>query len=116
MGTQLWGPSFWKTLHYACMYDTVTPEFVVSFANALPCAECRVHFHQILVATPFPGNEKNFEWSVDVHNQVNARLGKPTISVEKATELLTNQSNVSFVYLALALTILLTIFLFLRRR
>jgi hypothetical protein len=49
----------------------------------LPCFWCRLHFSQVLAEYPIPDTEV-FKWSVDVHNLVNERLGKPVVSFEEA--------------------------------
>jgi hypothetical protein len=45
---------------------------------------CRQHFEQVLVENPIPEAGDFFKWSVDVHNIVNKRLGKPEVSYEDA--------------------------------
>jgi hypothetical protein len=50
----------------------------------IPCLSCRQHFEQVLVENPVPEAGDFFAWSVDVHNIVNKRLGKPEFSYEDA--------------------------------
>lgn len=50
----------------------------------IPCLSCRQHFEQVLVENPIPESDDFFKWSVDVHNIVNKRLGKPEVSYEDA--------------------------------
>lgn len=85
MGVQpdVWGPNLWGALHTVCLAGTVTPEFVQEFARVIPCQICATDFAVILSQTPFSETDP-FEWSVRVHNQVNQKLGKPVVSVEKA--------------------------------
>jgi hypothetical protein len=51
----------------------------------LPCFWCRVHFSQVLAENPIPDTDV-FKWSVDVHNIVNEKLGKPLMTFEDALE------------------------------
>ena len=82
-----WGPHFWMTLHVACLgcqdYKALT-EFVEGYMYIIPCLSCRQHFEQVLVENPIPEAGDFFKWSVDVHNIVNKRLGKPEVSYEDA--------------------------------
>lgn len=82
-----WGPHFWATLHIACLgcqdYKALA-EFVEGYVYIIPCLSCRQHFEQVLVDNPVPETGDFFKWSVDVHNIVNKRLGKPEFSYEAA--------------------------------
>jgi hypothetical protein len=82
-----WGPHFWMTLHIACLgcqdYKALS-EFVEGYIYIIPCLTCREHFEQVLVENPVPEAGDFFKWSVDVHNIVNKRLGKPEFSYEDA--------------------------------
>lgn len=82
-----WGPHFWMTLHIACLgcQDAkVLVDFVEGYKEIIPCLSCREHFEQVLVDNPVPEADDLFKWSVDVHNIVNKRLGKPEFSYEDA--------------------------------
>jgi hypothetical protein len=59
-------------------------DFVESYKEIIPCLSCREHFEQVLVENPVPEADDLFKWSVDVHNIVNRRLGKPEFSYEAA--------------------------------
>lgn len=84
------GPYFWGALHLACLYadDYKTLRaFVYSYTEVLPCPACRVHFARVLERHPFPEESDNleyFSWSVDAHNIVNSRLGKPFVTYDTA--------------------------------
>lgn len=83
----VWGPILWGAIHLTCLAGSATPEFIHAFADALPCPSCSQHFKELLNETPFPSSSDPlilFEWSVNIHNKVNARIGKPVISVEQA--------------------------------
>jgi hypothetical protein len=75
------------TLHIACLgcQDAkVLVDFVEGYKEIIPCLSCREHFEQVLVENPVPEAGDLFKWSVDVHNIVNKRLGKPEFSYEDA--------------------------------
>lgn len=82
-----WGPHFWMTLHVACLgcqdYKALA-EFVEGYVSIIPCLSCRQHFEQVLIENPVPETSNFFQWSVDVHNIVNKRLGKQEFSYEDA--------------------------------
>lgn len=88
-----WGPKAWVYLHTLAFSYPPAPTrdqrkdmhaFLVAFARTLPCPKCSAHFQQV-VHRDLPTHDAdvlscrhNFaRWTVDVHNEVNARLGKP---------------------------------------
>ena len=86
---EIWGPNLWGTLHLLCLTGTITPNFVQEFANVIPCPMCAGHFTELIIENPLPESDDPlvlFRWSVHVHNLVNARIGKPTLTVEQAVE------------------------------
>jgi hypothetical protein len=94
-----WGPHFWMTLHIACLgcqdYKALT-EFVEGYMYIIPCLSCRQHFEEVLVENPVPETGDFFKWSVDVHNIVNKRLGKPEFSYENAlANIVTSEARVN---------------------
>jgi len=85
----IWGPILWGAIHITCLTGSATPQFVSAFADALPCPACSGHFKQLLAEFPFPETKDPvilFEWSVNAHNRVNARLGKPIVTMEQALQ------------------------------
>jgi hypothetical protein len=90
------GPPLWAALHtLAFAYpEQATAQdrqwsraFVESLAHLLPCAQCRAHFQRLLEHDLPLRNATRDEfahWTVDAHNAVNARLGKPCVSYEEA--------------------------------
>ncbi|AVK76988.1 Sulfhydryl oxidase [Pandoravirus macleodensis] len=91
------GPPLWETMHYAA-FQCPEPfverapallDLVRAYAALLPCAECRGHFAALLAAHPpeeaaRAGRQAFARWTVDAHNMVNARLGKPLVTFEQA--------------------------------
>ena len=62
------------------------PAFVKAFSRSLLCPPCIDEFLTLCQAHPVntAAGPTLFEWSVDRHNEVNVRLGKPTLSVQEA--------------------------------
>lgn len=92
------GPTIWVALHtLAFQYPDVpsaaeksaAQNYVKSIATLLPCGACRTHYSQLL--TSYPANVSSraafSKWTVDAHNHVNDRLGKPRVSYDDAIEM-----------------------------
>lgn len=93
MAPSTWGFYFWGTLHLACLHKTIGPEFIIAFADALPCPACRTHFKELIVDFPPEKAEDLFEWSVMVHNEVNRRIGWPEVGLQTARDLWLSRSK-----------------------
>ncbi|KAJ3145827.1 hypothetical protein HDU89_006879 [Geranomyces variabilis] len=54
-------------------------DYIYLFARLYPCGDCARHFKLVLEAHPprVSSREAVSQWACDVHNVVNARLGKP---------------------------------------
>lgn len=50
----------------------------------MPCQLCRYEYDQSIA--DLGENSDLFRWSVDFHNKVNAKLGKPVVTYEEALE------------------------------
>jgi hypothetical protein len=49
---------------------------------------CSLHFRVLLGQYPMPLRDRElFAWSVFIHNQVNAYLGKPQVSLAQALQI-----------------------------
>ena len=90
-----WGPIVWATIHlFAFGYadqpsyseKRAAKEFYNGLPFLLPCPECRDHFREVLAAAPvepwLDDRTSLVTWTWMVHNQVNARLGKPAVTRE----------------------------------
>ncbi len=90
MKPEKWGPYYWGALHLAalgCPDAQVLRTFIECYKTVLPCISCRAHFTQVLDENPVPDSSDPmaiFKWSVDVHNIVNIRLGKPVVDYNEA--------------------------------
>lgn len=70
------GPPLWADLHATAAAGQLTPEWLEEFAARIPCGICRAHWLEMLKTHP-PRYDDQYAWSVEVHNIVNVRLGKP---------------------------------------
>ena len=93
---EVWGPSMWFMMHLAAATfpETPTPTdraqyaaFFQSLQHVLPCFGCRKGYETIINSDPtkltartFTSRAALFKWTVDVHNRVSAKLGKPVQS------------------------------------
>ena len=90
---EVWGPSMWFLMHLVAATFPLSPtsndkarytDFFTSLQAVLPCEGCRRGYNAILTTDPtrltprvLSSREALFKWTVDVHNRVNAKLGKP---------------------------------------
>lgn len=88
-----WGPYYWGTMHLTALHgpqeDLAT--LVELYTRIMPCPECKTHWTEYLQGHPVQGD--SFNWTVDAHNDVNKRLGKPIMDYETAKNLWTLRSN-----------------------
>lgn len=97
MGTKAWGKHFWYTLHFIALGYPKDPEssdiqrfkeFFENFHFVIPCKRCSknylLHLNELPI-DPYLSNTKLlFEWTVKLHNIVNAELGKKQWTIEEA--------------------------------
>jgi len=96
----VWGPPLWRGLHIAAIFSdrmSVRDEWstlVIVLRNSLPCPECTGHYRAWYISHPFikgnnaPDVRKNaHEWFVALHNDVNVRTEKPTMTPDEAAAL-----------------------------
>ena len=96
----VWGPPMWRTLHFIALGYPANPTpqvtaqykaFFEAFGAVIPCQVCAVNYARHLREVPIDAfihdSEKQhplFEWSVHLHNTVNAENNKPFVSVQQA--------------------------------
>ena len=88
------GSRYWAELHlFALRHDTRhqcvnNTGWLADWVSSLPFdnCPCKGHLQEFLAHNP-PDWKNFFKWTVDLHNAVNARIGKLTISPERAREL-----------------------------
>lgn len=97
MKTSVWGPSAWRFLHAVTFAYPDTPtqahkdaarNLFKSLKLMLPCGDCCTHYCSGFDTDPvdlhLDSRDSLSRWLVKFHNSVNARLGKPQYSFEKA--------------------------------
>jgi hypothetical protein len=95
MNPSVWGPPFWFVMHTVSLNYPLKPsfaeqrthyDFFYNVRDILPCEMCRQHYRTLLKQyplQPFLDNRDSLvAWVVLIHNQVNARLGKPGMTTE----------------------------------
>jgi hypothetical protein len=93
---EIWGPIFWSTMHIVSLGYSDEPtypekraakEFFNGLQYLLPCSVCRNHFREVIQGLPvetwLDDRKSLVEWVWMVHNQVNQRLGKSTITLDE---------------------------------
>jgi len=90
------GPPLWKGLHIIARTFDPTPEkqqalreYVSAMATLLPCPKCSRHFADIVPSLRANSREEALKWSIDAHNNVNARLGKRVLTYKEALKTMT---------------------------
>lgn len=103
MDPQAWGSCLWRTIHILAIGypDNPSYENTIDYKNffenlwkVLPCHNCAVNYKRHLKEVPLDNylvsNNKLFEWTVTLHNVVNAELNKPLMNLNDATKLYRN--------------------------
>lgn len=101
-----WGRPMWFVIHTFAlkMPDTLANDdklrfkaFMSSMQFVLPCPICKKHIKENLVKldiTPYLStNSKLFEWTVKLHNTVNADNNKPIVSINDAMQIYTTKDT-----------------------
>ena len=102
MRVSLWGSQLWHVLHCVTFDYPETPsaadklhylQFFQSLAFVLPCEKCQKHFQELMgPKSPLPlspalkNRDTLSRWLVDVHNLVNERTGKPSMTYESVRD------------------------------
>ncbi|MFH5806761.1 FAD-linked sulfhydryl oxidase, partial [Alienimonas sp. DA493] len=82
----------WRMLHqYALAYDgdrEAAEKWLEEFAAGLGCDDCRSHWRKLTAENPpdLTDAETFFRSTVELHNAVNRRIGKPEVTVAEARE------------------------------
>lgn len=98
-----WGPPIWKCIHYVALGYPNEPTddikisyiiFLTALKDVIPCKICSTHYEEYLNKFPLDDNVMSskttlFNWTVDLHNDVNIRSNKPTFDYDTALKLLT---------------------------
>lgn len=101
-GPACWGPLQWMAMHQLVRgYPRDNPTqaqkealvtYMTSLAEIMPCSLCADHWRAIAptVAGATSNRYSALKWTIDVHNAVNARLGKPVLTYGQAVAAIQN--------------------------
>ena len=94
-----WGPGAWKFIHSVALTYPNKPseeikkhyyDFFENLQYILPCPKCRNnykdHLNKFSLTNALENNIKLFNWTVDIHNEVNKTLNKKQYSYEEVVK------------------------------
>jgi hypothetical protein len=93
------GPILWNNIHTrASQCKTIEDkqrciDYLHYLQQNFPCNRCKPHFGQYLKTNRPSPHIDLFLWSVDFHNAVNKRLGKPSVDPIDACNRYNYRSN-----------------------
>ena len=118
--TKDWGPKLWYSLHIITFNYPDTPTiidkqnfetFFTSLQYVIPCSLCRQHYKEHLEKNPIRPHLENkialSKWLVEIHNQVNIMLGKPTMKFEDVIKLYTKNNSGTYTWIIIIISILI---------
>lgn len=95
MNQNIWGPHLWFSLHTISFNYPIKPtnndkqyykNFFISLENVIPCSVCKKNYIRHLKEHPIDdyldNRKKLVYWVIDMHNMVNAEIGKKILSYE----------------------------------
>lgn len=123
--TKDWGPKLWYSLHIITFNYPDNPtfsdkqnyeNFFTSLQYVIPCSLCRQHYRDHLEKNPIKPHLENkislSKWLVEIHNEVNIMLGKPTLTFEEVVKLYSKtESNYYFKWIISITLLLISLFL-----
>ncbi len=130
MDPKIWGPSAWLFMHYITLSYPNKPsdddkhnmkQFFTYTGKVLPCMKCRNNFKNHLNKYPLnddalSSRENMVNWLIDIHNEVNACTGKPSINHKTAIERFTNinkdNGQTTFLIMSIIIIVIIAIPLF----
>ena len=98
-GPMCWGPLQWMAMHQMArgFPHNPTPEkqaavkaYMVALVDLLPCSICAMHWGQIAPHVRTESRNAFLKWTIDVHNKVNKRTGKPVLTYPQALDTILN--------------------------
>lgn len=103
----IWGRVMWESLHYITLGYSENPtveqkkemyEFFMSLEKVLPCSTCRINFADHLKKYPLTNEVlasryNLINWLIQIHNDVNIMLKKPTMTYDQVVDLYLNQKT-----------------------
>ena len=108
MKPEIWGPHFWYILHIISFEYPLNPteydkriyhDFYTSLKDVIPCEMCKKHYrnhiHKYPLTPHLDTRDTLIKWVIQVHNFVNASIGKPIMSIEQVLDVYSNLKPIS---------------------
>ena len=100
-----WGPAMWDVLYAIAFAYPAAPSqtekeaataYFSSLQHILPCNHCRDHFAAFVAHNPIAvdSSEDLSNWVLRLNNDVNARTGKPQLSMDEVWDRLVENGHV----------------------
>ena len=94
-GPLCWGPLQWMAMHQMARGYPHRPSpekqaaikaYMVALVDLLPCSICSTHWKAIAPTVKTESRHAFLKWTIDVHNKVNKRTGKPVLDYSAALD------------------------------
>ena len=108
MKPEIWGPHLWYILHIISFEYPLNPteydkriyhDFYTSLKDVIPCEMCRKHYRTHINKYPLTPHldtrDTLVKWVIQVHNFVNASLGKPIFTIAQVMDIYSNLNPIS---------------------
>jgi hypothetical protein len=108
MKPEIWGSHFWYILHIISFEYPLNPteydkriyhDFYTSLKDVIPCEMCRKHYrthiHKYPLTPHLDNRDTLIKWVIQVHNFVNASLGKPILTIAQVMDIYANLKPIS---------------------
>ena len=108
MKPEIWGPHLWYILHIISFEYPLNPteydkriyhDFYTSLKDVIPCEMCkkhyRTHIHKYPLTPHLDTRDTLIKWVIQVHNFVNASLGKPIFTIAQVMDIYSNLNPIS---------------------
>ena len=108
MKPDIWGPHLWYILHIISFDYPLNPteydkriyhDFYTSLKDVIPCEMCRKHYRTHINKYPLTPHldtrDTLVKWVIQVHNFVNASLGKRVFTIEEVMDIYSNLRPIS---------------------
>lgn len=99
MNQNIWGSTLWFSLHTITMNYPNNPTYVekkdyknffISLEHVIPCSVCKKNYQRHLKEHPIDNHldsrRKLVYWLIDIHNMVNAEIGKKNMSYKNVID------------------------------
>ena len=133
MNQNVWGKCTWVLIHSIAVNYPEYPspiekentiKFFLILGDVLPCRFCRQHYKENLKYLPINADSKMelVNWTIDLHNRVNASTGKKILSRDDALQKIIllykiqpdNPEGYQLLYISLLILFFITVFILIK--